>query len=115
MSDAAPPLAAPRVRVPRTARAGEPFEVRTLIEHPMETGLRREGGERAPPREMLTGLVVRVDGEVALAAEFRNGTSANPYHVFFLRMERTGEVEFAWTDARGRVARTTARVVVTPT
>jgi sulfur-oxidizing protein SoxZ len=30
----------PRIRIPRSARAGEVIEIRTLIEHPMETGLR---------------------------------------------------------------------------
>lgn len=104
-------IATPRIRVPRSVRAGEVFEVRTLIEHPMETGLRHDGG-RAVPRDMLTRLVVRVNGEVALQAELRNGTSANPYHVFFLRLDRTGELDFTWTDERGRTARATARVAV---
>lgn len=104
--------AIPRIRAPRTARAGEPVEIRTLIEHPMETGLRQEGGT-AVARDMLARLSVRVNGELALQAEFRNGTSANPYHVFFLRLDRTAEVECAWTDERGRVARTTARITVT--
>lgn len=104
-------LSTPRIRVPRQVRPGEVFEVRTLIEHPMETGLRQEGG-RAAPRDMLTRLVVRVNGEVALQAELRNGTSANPYHVFFLRLDRTSELDFAWTDERGRTARATARVQV---
>ena len=101
-------LATPRVRVPRSVRAGEAFEVRTLIEHPMETGLQG----RAAPRDMLTRMTVRVNGEVALQAELRNGTSANPYHVFFLKLDRTSELEFAWVDERGRTARATARVVV---
>lgn len=104
-------LATPRIRVPRTARRGEPVEIRTLIEHPMETGLRHEGG-RAVPRDLLQRMTVRVDGEVALQAEFRNGTSANPYHVFFLRLDRTSELDFTWTDERGRVARASARVTV---
>lgn len=104
-------LPAPRIRIPRSARAGEVIEIRTLIEHPMETGLRHEGG-RALPRDMLTRLLVRMNGETVLAAEFRNGTSANPYHVFFVRMERTSSFEFTWTDDRGRVARTQARVNV---
>jgi hypothetical protein len=86
-------------------------EIRTLIEHPMETGLRHEGG-RAVPRDLLQRMTVRVDGEVALQAEFRNGTSANPYHVFFLRLDRTSELDFTWTDERGRVARASARVTV---
>ena len=104
-------LATPRIRIPRSARAGEVIEIRTLIEHPMETGLRQDGG-RAQPRDMLTRLLVRMDGETVLEAEFRNGTSANPYHVFFVRLERTSSFEFTWTDERGRVARAQARVAV---
>lgn len=102
---------APRIRAPRTARAGEAVEIRTLLEHPMETGLRHEGG-RAVPRDMVTRLVVRVNGEVALQAELRNGTAANPFHVFFLRIERTSELDFTWTDERGRSARATHRITV---
>jgi thiosulfate oxidation carrier complex protein SoxZ len=105
------PLAQPRLRVPRSARAGEAFEVRCLIEHPMETGLRAEGG-RTVPRDLLNRLTVRVNGQVALEAELRNGTAANPYHVFFLKLDRSSELDFAWTDEQGRVARATARVAV---
>jgi sulfur-oxidizing protein SoxZ len=104
-------LATPRIRIPRSARAGEVIEIRTLIEHPMQTGLHQEPG-RAAPRDMLTRLLVRLNGETVLAAEFRNGTSANPYHVFFVRMDRTGVFEFTWTDERGRSARAEARVTV---
>jgi thiosulfate oxidation carrier complex protein SoxZ len=104
-------LSTPRIRVPRTARAGEAVEIRVLMEHPMETGLRQDGG-RTVARDLLNRLVVRVNGEVAMQAELRNGTSANPYHVFFLRLERTSELEFVWTDERGRSARATARVLV---
>ncbi len=104
-------LPAPRIRVPRAVRAGEVFEVRTLIEHPMETGLRQDGG-RTVQRDLLDRVVVRVNGEVALQAELRNGTAANPYHVLFLRLDRTSELEFIWTDEQGRSARATARVAV---
>lgn len=100
---------APRIRAPRTARAGEVVEIRTLLEHPMETGLRQEGG-RTVPRDMLSRLLVRVNGEVALQAEFRNGSAANPFHVFFLRVERTSELDFTWTDEAGRSARATHRI-----
>lgn len=101
----------PRIRAPRQARAGEVVEIRTLIEHPMETGLRQEGG-RLVPRDMLARLVVRVNGEVALQAEFRNGSAANPYHVFFLRLERASEVEVSCTDEQGRTARSVARIAL---
>lgn len=104
-------LATPRIRVPRTARRGEVIEIRTLIEHPMETGLRAEGA-RPVARDMLTRLLVRLNGETLLVADFRNGTAANPYHVFFVRMQRSGTFEFSWTDERGRTARAEAQVTV---
>lgn len=101
-------LSPPRIRIPRSARAGEVIEIRTLIEHPMETGLHQAGARR----DMLTRLLVRMNGEAVLAAEFRNGTSANPYHVFFVRVERTSRFDFTWTDEAGRTARAEARVAV---
>ncbi|MCB4821801.1 thiosulfate oxidation carrier complex protein SoxZ [Roseicella aerolata] len=104
-------LQQPRIRIPRSARPGEAIEIRTLIEHPMESGIRGRS-EGAVPRDMLNRLVVRLNGETVFAADLGNGTSANPYHVFHVRMERTGEFEFLWTDERGRSARATARVTV---
>jgi sulfur-oxidizing protein SoxZ len=104
-------LSAPRLRVPRSARPGEAVEIRTLVEHPMETGLRQEGG-RAVARDMLTRMVVRVNGAVALQAELRNGSSANPFHVFFLRLDQSSEIEVTFSDERGRSVRSTARITV---
>lgn len=106
------PLAQPRIRIPRQARPGEVIEIRTLIEHRMETGLRVGGGGPAPPRDMLARLVVRMNGETVFAADLRNGTSANPYHVVFVRVERSSEFAFTWTDEAGRSVQATARVAV---
>lgn len=105
------PLATPRIRVPRSARRGETFEVRCLMTHPMETGFRLEAGQ-AVPRNLLDRLVVRVDGAVALDATLRNGTATNPYHVLFLRLDRTAEIEFTWSDEAGRGVRAAARVTI---
>lgn len=101
----------PRVRIPRQARAGEVIEIRTLIEHPMESGIRGRS-EGAVPRDMLVRMLVRMNGETVFAADLGNGTATNPYHVFFVRVQRTSEFEFLWTDERGRSARATARVTV---
>ena len=105
------PLSAPRLRAPRSARVGEIVEIRTLMEHPMETGLRMEGG-RAAPRDMLTRMTVRANGEVMLEAEFHYGTSANPYHVFFLKIAGTTDLDIIWLDESGRSAKAQARIAV---
>jgi sulfur-oxidizing protein SoxZ len=103
----------PRLRLPRSARAGEAVEIRTLMEHPMESGI-RGANPSAVPRDMLTRLVVRMNGETVFAADLGNGTSPNPYHVFFVRMPpRPAEFEFTWSEERGgRGARATARVAL---
>jgi sulfur-oxidizing protein SoxZ len=104
-------LARPRIRAPRSARAGEVVEIRTLIEHPMETGLRQQDG-RAVPRDLLDRITVAVNGELVLQAELRNGTAANPYHVFFLRIERSSRLSFTWTHESGRSVTATAEIAV---
>ncbi|MCS6931150.1 MAG: thiosulfate oxidation carrier complex protein SoxZ [Acetobacteraceae bacterium] len=101
----------PRLRVPDRARPGEVIEIRMLIDHPMESGL-RVGGGAAPPRNMLSRLSVTMNGAPLFEAELKNGTSPNPYHVIFVRVDRTSDFAFAWTDEAGRSARTTARVTV---
>jgi sulfur-oxidizing protein SoxZ len=103
-------LATPRIRIPRSARAGETIEIRTLIEHPMETGLRHDAAGRLVARDMLVKFTVRMNGEVILAADLRNGTSANPYHVFFVRIARSSRFDFEWADERGQVARASHQV-----
>jgi|SRR5215210_8314974 sulfur-oxidizing protein SoxZ len=102
----------PRIRIPRSARPGEVIEIRTLIEHPMDTGLRTDPGGQAVARGMLSRFVLRMNGEQVFAADLRNGTSANPYHVLFVRIARSSDFEFVWTDEAGRAARATARVSV---
>ena len=104
-------LTAPRIRAPRSARVGEAVEIRTLVAHPMETGLRHQGAA-VVPRDLIHRLVVRVNGAVAMQAELRNGSSANPYHVFFLALERTSEIEVIVTDEAGQSARASTRISV---
>ena len=101
----------PRLRVPAHARPGEVIEVRTLFDHPMETGLRHDTSP-APPRDMLARLEVRRDNTPIFAADLHNGTAANPFHVFWIRMDATATLTLTWTDEHGRTASTSARVVV---
>lgn len=101
----------PRIRIPARARPGEVIEIRTLIDHPMESGLRHDGTP-APPRDMITRLEIRRNGAPLFAADLRNGTAANPFHVIYVRMEATAEFTFTWTDERGRTASATAKVMV---
>lgn len=105
-------MSQPRIRIPRTARRGEAIEIRTLIDHPMETGIRLDGS-KPPPRNMLNRLLVRMNGETVFSADLRNGTAANPYHVLFVTVEKTSDFEFVWTGEDGRSFTAAAKVTVT--
>jgi sulfur-oxidizing protein SoxZ len=106
------PLGRPRIRIPASARVGEIIEVRTLIDHPMETGLRKGADGQLVSRDILAGFVARANGGEVFSATFRNATSAHPYLVFYVRIEGPTEFEFVWTHEDGRTARATASVAI---
>ena len=94
-------MSTPRIRLPSSAHAGETVEIRTLLDHPMETGLRQGDGGRVLPRDMLKRFEVLANGEVVFAADFANGTAANPTLSFFLKVERTTMLTFVWEREAG--------------
>ena len=101
-----------RLQVPATVPRGEVFEIRVLVQHPMETGFRRDFDGRAVPLNILNRLVCRYHGAEVFRAELGTGMAANPYISFFVRADGSGEVEVEWSDDRGEKGRATATVSV---
>ena len=90
-----------RVQVPQQVKKGETFEVRVLIQHPMETGYRRDLNGEAIPAHIVDRLVCRIAGQEVFSAELGTGVAANPYISFYAVAERSGPVEVQWSDDRG--------------
>jgi len=90
-----------RIQVPASVRKGEVFEVRVLVQHPMETGFRRDMNGAAIPVNVVEKLVARVNGKEVFRAELGTGIAANPYLAFTARAEASGTVEVEWVDDRG--------------
>ena len=105
-------MALARIRLPETARRGEVVEVRMVIQHPMETGFRRENGERVK-RNAIHSLVCRYQGEEVFRATLSTGIAANPTLRFFVRAVQTGDLDFWWLDDDEIEATAKARLVVT--
>ena len=97
----AAPIGQPRVRLPSQVRAGEVFEVRTLITHIMETGQRRDQSGAVVPRDIIRRFEARFDGQLVFAMDLAPAVSANPYIAFQFRAERAGRFEFTWTNDAG--------------
>jgi sulfur-oxidizing protein SoxZ len=90
-----------RVQVPPTVRKGEPFEVRILVQHPMETGYRRDLNGQSIPMNVVDKLVCRIGGREVFSAELGTGMAANPYIAFYTVVDQPGTVEVEWSDDRG--------------
>lgn len=100
------------VHLPRPVRRGEPFDVRAMIAHPMETGFRVDAVGRTLPRDILRRFECRLDGELVFAADLHPAVSANPYVAFALRAEASGTLVFSWRGDRGFAHDETVALVV---
>ena len=101
-----------RVQVPATVKRGVAFEVRVLVQHPMETGFRRDLNGRAIPTNVLDRVSCRFAGREVFSAELGTGMAANPYISFYLTAEASGPIQFEWSDDRGEKGSFTATVSV---
>ncbi|QTF92046.1 thiosulfate oxidation carrier complex protein SoxZ [Halomonas sp. BM-2019] len=106
------PLSNPRVSLPERISNGGAAEVRTLISHPMETGLREGADGETLPRHIIERFTVSLNGETAFAARLHQSVSANPYLRFHLSPREDAEVVIEWQDDTGESARHEARVSV---
>lgn len=89
------------IHVPPTVRRGEPFEVRTTIAHPMETGYRPDHNGRVLPRDIITRLHCTLDGVLVFSAEMFPAMAANPHVAFQVRAERSGALRITWEGDNG--------------
>lgn len=96
-------MAKPRVKAPKKVKAGEVFEVKTLISHKMETGLRKDKKTGKPiPQQIINSFVAKFNGEQVFAVKSHAAISANPYFAFFMKAGKTGELEMVWTEDTGK-------------
>ena len=82
---------------------GDVAEVRSLIRHPMDTGLRKdpETGELIP-RHHITQLRFTNNGKTVLVANLSTAVSRNPYFAFSFAGAKTGDrLEVSWVDNLG--------------
>ncbi len=76
--------------------------VKSVIQHPMETGRRkaRKTGKKIPPH-FIRELVVSRRGQVVLEAFWGRMVARNPYLSFEFPGARGDEIVLSWLDNRG--------------
>ncbi len=113
MADSEKGLDKPRVKVPVSVARGEPFEVKALVSHKMESGQRKDDktGEKVP-RRILNHFRCTLDGETVLEVTMHPAVSANPYLSFYASADKSGEMHFEWQDDDGSILQASARIEV---
>jgi sulfur-oxidizing protein SoxZ len=102
----------PRVRVPRSAEAGEVATIKTLISHKMESGQRKDSDGNTIPRSIIHRFVVDFNGENIMDVTMEPAISTNPYFEFDATIPESGEFKFTWYDDDGSVYETAKKVQV---
>ncbi|MCB1420113.1 MAG: thiosulfate oxidation carrier complex protein SoxZ, partial [Notoacmeibacter sp.] len=93
----------PRVKVPKTASAGEVITIKSLISHEMESGQRKDKEGKPIPRQIINKFTCEFNGQPVFSCDLDPAISANPYFEFTAKVNESGKFKFAWTDDNGSV------------
>lgn len=102
----------PRVKVPKSASAGETITIKTLISHQMESGQRKDKEGNVIPRSIINRFVAEFNGETVIDVTMEPAISTNPYFEFESLVPEAGDFTFTWYDDDGSVYTETKSVAI---
>ena len=100
------------INVPERARPGEVVEIKTLIQHRMETGYRLDSNGAKIPRDIINCFTCTYNGEEVFRADLFPAIAANPFIAFSTVATESGELVFAWTDDNGQTQTETRQITI---
>jgi len=93
----------PRVKVPKTAAAGDSVTIKTLISHKMESGQRKDKEGNLIPRSIINRFTCDFNGANVIDVALEAAISTNPYFEFDAKVDASGDFQFTWYDDDGDV------------
>lgn len=102
----------PRVKVPKSAAAGEAVTIKTLISHKMESGQRKDSDGNLIPRSIINRFTCEFNGQLVIDITMEPAISTNPYFQFDATVPEAGEFVFTWYDDDGSVYNDSKKVAV---
>ena len=86
-----------RLKYKKTVKVGENVKIKTLAEHEMETGVRRDTVTGVIyPRLIIQSVIAKYNGNIVFKANWFSGVSANPYLAFYITAKESGLIEIEW-------------------
>ena len=102
----------PRVKVPKSASAGEIITIKTLISHKMESGQRKDKDGNKIPRSIINRFTCDFNGQNVIDVQMEPAISTNPYFQFEAVVPEAGEFKFTWYDDDGSIYEKTKSISI---
>ncbi len=96
----------------RATMQGDVADVKVLMNHPMETGQRKDAktGQLIPAHHINT-VTAKINGAAVMEGNMAGGVSKNPYLGFKVKGAKSGDtVEISWVDNKGDKRTDTAKI-----
>jgi len=95
----------------RATVKGDVTEIRVLMNHPMETGQRKNSSGKVIPMHFIQNVTVKVNGKTVIEGQTSQAVSRNPVFSFRVKGAKRGDkVEISWLDNKGETNKTEAAV-----
>lgn len=99
----------------RAQVAGDTAEIKILMQHPMETGRRKEANGDLVPVHIIQQVTAAINGKVVLEAQWGPSVSKNPFLGFRVKGAKAGdELVISWVDNKGDTRTDKAILVAKP-
>ena len=86
----------------RAQVAGNNATVRVLMNHEMETGLRKDAAGKLVPAWHITEVTATHNGKPVMTAEWGPAVSKNPFLQFTIKGAKAGDkIGVTWKDSKG--------------
>lgn len=86
----------------RATLTGDTVEVKVLMSHPMETGLRKDADGTLVPTHYIKTVTASCNGKTVLTADWGAAVSKNPFLSFRFKGAAKGDkVSITWNDSEG--------------
>lgn len=105
-------MSKPRVKAPKKASKGDIIEIKTLISHKMESGVRKDKKGNIIPRNIINHFAAKFNGTVVFEMDILPAIAANPFIQFSMKAMESGELEFVWKDDEGKTYNKKSKLTV---
>ncbi len=81
---------------------GDTADIRILMQHPMETGLRKDERGQLVPLQFIQTFTVTLNGKPVIDGQLNTSVSKNPLFAFKAKGIKTGDkIGVSWLDNTG--------------